>query len=116
MGNSSLISKAMEGDEEQNDADEEGIVIDDYDDFDEEYEDNEKGHNKKKSSIVLSTDIQEKTGARNRISIDFDATETTKEIPSENEFNPPRASTPTRDIEQSEREPGETRMPWSMTR
>ena len=49
---------------------------------------------------TLSTDIQKKTGARNRISIDFDATETTKEIPTENEFNPPRASTPTRDIEQ----------------
>ena len=69
------------GDEEQNDVDEEGIVIDDYDDFDEEEEDTEKGHNKKKSSIVLSTDIQKKTGARNRVSIDFDATETTKEIP-----------------------------------
>ena len=49
---------------------------------------------------ILSTDIQKKIGARNRISIDFDATETTKEIPAENEFNPPRASTPTRDIEQ----------------
>jgi hypothetical protein len=30
---------------------------------------------------TLFTDIQKKTGARNRISIDFDATETTKEIP-----------------------------------
>ena len=49
---------------------------------------------------ILSTDIQKKIGARNRISIDFDATETTKEILTENEFNPPRASTPTRDIEQ----------------
>ena len=73
--------KFNSGDEEQNDADEEGIVIDDYDDFEEEEEDTEKGHNKKKSSIVLSTDIQKKTGARNRISIDFDTTKTTKEIP-----------------------------------
>ena len=79
------------GDEEQNDADEEGIVIDDYDDFDEEYEDNEKGHNKKKSSIVLSTDIQKKTGARNRISIDFDATETTKEIPNKSQKAPEKS-------------------------
>merc|ERR1711990_47598 len=37
------------------------------------------------SSIVLSTDIQKKTGARNRISIDFDATETTKEIPTKSQ-------------------------------
>merc|ERR1712037_987921 len=39
----------------------------------------------------VTADIQKKIGARNRISIDFDATETTKEIPTENEFNPPRA-------------------------
>ena len=69
------------GDEELNEADEEGIVIDDYDDFADEEVDNEKGLNKKKSSIILSTDILKKTGVRNRISIDFNATETTKEIP-----------------------------------
>merc|ERR1719331_3431868 len=68
------------------------------------------------TSVTAGKDIQRKIGVRNRISIDFDATETTKEIPTENEFNPPRASTPTRDIEQSEKEPGETRMPWSLTR
>ena len=76
-----ILYQLSDSDEEQIDADEEGIVSDDYNDFDEEEEDNEIGHNKKKSSIVLSTDIQKKTGARNRISIDFDATETTKEIP-----------------------------------
>ena len=52
------------------------------------------------SFYILSADIQKKIGARNRISIDFDATETTKEIPTESEFNPTRASTPTRDNEQ----------------
>ena len=46
--------KFNSGDEEQNDADEEGIVIDDYDDFEEEEEDTEKGHNRKKSPTVLS--------------------------------------------------------------
>ena len=70
------------GDEEQNGANEEGIVIDDYDDFDDEEVDNEKGHNKKKSSTVLSTAglraffRENATGAQNRIS-----TETTNEFP-----------------------------------
>ena len=63
-----ILYQLSDSDEEQNDADE-------------EEEDTEKGHNKKKSSIVLSTDIQKETGARNRISIDFDTTKMTKEIP-----------------------------------
>ena len=85
----SYLYQLSDSGDEPNNADEEGIVIDDYDDFDDEEVDNEKGHNKKKSSTVLSTAslraffCENATGAQNRIS-----TETTYEFPNESQKAP----------------------------